>query len=381
MQSTQRAFIDGRDADAATGVDAVLSELKVAIVQGLRPKLQLIDVNGEYPKEFMQQVGTLGGFKQACPVEMGGTGMGMKWTIQVLEEIAKECLSTGFIVWCQTVCAWYMQNGESDYLKQHVLPKVLTGQALAGTGLSNPMKHFAGIENIRMTAIRCTDGYILNGTIPWVSNIDTDHYFAVVARIAEEDAYLMAVVPADTKGLSLGNGGHFIALEGSNTRSCIFRDVFVPHDFILSRPCEDFIRRIKPGFILSQTGFGLGLVNSCVELMKRANDSKRHVNCFLDDQAEAIEADLHAARRKVYALADEIGCGEQELRQDFTKEVIQARILASELSLRAAQSAMLHAGASGYRLHSTVERKVRESYFVAIVTPALKHLRKMLHET
>ncbi|GAC1406766.1 MAG: hypothetical protein NVSMB49_26500 [Ktedonobacteraceae bacterium] len=41
---------------------------------------------------------------------------------------------------------------------------------------------------------------------------------------------------------------------------------------------------------------------------------------------------------------------------------------------------MLHAGASGYRLHSAVERKLRESYFVAIVTPALKHLKKVLYE-
>jgi hypothetical protein len=38
---------------------------------------------------------------------------------------------------------------------------------------------------------------------------------------------------------------------------------------------------------------------------------------------------------------------------------------------------MLHLGSSAYRLHSTAERKLRESYFVAIVTPALKHLKKL----
>lgn len=377
MQSTQRAFIDTPNTD----VDTVLSELRVAIMQDLRPNLQLIDVNGVYPKEFMQRVGALGGYRQACSLDLGGTGEGIKRTIQIIEEVAKECLSTGFIVWCQTVCAWYIQNSESTYLKQHLLPNVITGQALAGTGLSNPMKHFAGIENMRMTATRCIDGYILNGTIPWVSNVDIGHYFGVAAKIAEEDTYLMAIVPADSKGLALGNGGHFIALEGSSTHSCIFRDVFIPNQCILSSPCEDFVTRIKPGFILSQTGFGLGLVSSCVELIKRTNDKKSHVNRFLDDQAEHLEADLHTVRREIYALADEIGCGEQDPRQDLIKEVIQVRILVSELSLRASQSAMLHAGASGYRLHSTVERKLRESYFVAVVTPALKHLKKMLHET
>ena len=38
---------------------------------------------------------------------------------------------------------------------------------------------------------------------------------------------------------------------------------------------------------------------------------------------------------------------------------------------------MLHAGAAGYKAGAATERKLRESYFVAIVTPALKHLKKL----
>ena len=129
--------------------------------------------------------------------------------------------------------------------------------------------------------------------------------------------------------------------------------------------------------MLTQTGFGLGLVDGCLTLIKRANNSKAHVNCFLDDQAGELEGELLAARRFIYGLADEIGCGEQSARPRLLSDVVQARILASELALRASQSAMLHAGASGYRQHSPFERRLRESYFVAIVTPALKHLRKL----
>ena len=45
------------------------------------------------------------------------------------------------------------------------------------------------------------------------------------------------------------------------------------------------------------------------------------------------------------------------------------RLAGGELSQRAAQAAMLHQGARGY---------LREAYFVAIVTPSLKHLRQEL---
>jgi alkylation response protein AidB-like acyl-CoA dehydrogenase len=379
MQSASH-FSQGRGVEnEPLAVDPFFPALRRVIEQDLRPQLHDIDVNGVYPKAFMRRVGETGGFKQGTPTAFGGTGKGIKWTIQVIEEISRECLSTGFITWCQTVCAWYIQHGVSDYLKAHILPQIITGERLAGTGLSNPMKHFAGIEKIHLTAQHSATGYLLNGSLPWVSNVDLEHYFAVVARVVDEDAYLMCVVPGNLPGLALRNGGHFIALEGSSTYSCTFRDAFVPNDYILAYPCDTFIPHIQPGFMLTQTGFGLGLVDGCLELIKRTNNSKGHVNCFLNDQADILEADLHAAREYIYSLANEIGCGEQKVRPNILQDVVQARILASELSLRASQSAMLHAGASGYRLHSPFERKLRESYFVAIVTPALKHLKKIQH--
>jgi len=41
---------------------------------------------------------------------------------------------------------------------------------------------------------------------------------------------------------------------------------------------------------------------------------------------------------------------------------------------------MLHCGAPGYVATGAAQRKLRESYFVAIVTPATKQLRKMLSD-
>jgi alkylation response protein AidB-like acyl-CoA dehydrogenase len=367
--------------------DALLSELRDAIEEDLEPNLHDIDVNGVYPETFMRRVGSLGGFRQGTSAALGGAGRGISYTIRVMEEVSKTCLSTGFCVWCQTVCAWYIQNSENEYLKGHVLPKVISGETRGGTGLSNPIKHLSGIERIKLGAERRPGeaGYVLDGAIPWISNVDdTGHYFAVVAGDEEEDDYTMAIVLSDAQGVKMRNGGHFIALEGSSTWGWRFKDAFIPDEFVLAAPAQAFIKRIRPGFVLTQTGIGLGLVGSCIELMKRANNradiKKSGVNDFLDDGVEDLEADLNAARRKTYALADEIGCDGEGLREDIFEDAVEARIVASELSLRASRAAMLHMGASGYLMHGTAERKLRESYFVAIVTPALKHLRKMLHD-
>ncbi|HEY9780286.1 MAG TPA: acyl-CoA dehydrogenase family protein [Leptolyngbyaceae cyanobacterium] len=354
--------------------------LRRAIAVDLAPKVEDIDLKGEYPRDFMHQVGAIGGFKQAVSPEFGGAGNGLRAAIQVIEAISQECLCTGFMSWCQIACTWYMQNSANDYLKQNILPQVATGKILGGTGLSNPMKHFAQIEKIALAAERQPGGYVLNGMLPWVSNVGAGHYFGVAARIADESEYLMAIVSDELEGLTLRQNAHFIALEGSNTFSCVFRDVFVPDELILAAPCEEYVKRIRPGFILTQVGMGLGLVASCIEIMERANQRLGHINCYLDDRAEDLATDLSLARSKTFALADEISDRTEPLELHLQKKVIQARIVASELSLRAANAAMLHVGARGYLHGCKAERKLREAYFVAIVTPALKQLKKMLSD-
>jgi alkylation response protein AidB-like acyl-CoA dehydrogenase len=357
-------------------VEAMLSQLRQAIGANLAPQVQAID-QGQYPRAFMQEVGALGGFGQAVVPAYGGTGQGLRAAIQSIEAISQECLCTGFMSWCQIACTWYMQNSDNPYLKTQILPQVATGQALGGTGLSNPMKHLAGIEKIALKAERRAGGYRVNGLLPWVSNIGAGHYFGIAAQILGTDDYVMAIVSDHLPGLELRCNAHFIALEGSNTFSCLFKDMFIPDEWVLAAPADAYVQKIRPGFILTQVGMGLGLTASCLEIMQRSNQRYGHVNCFLPDGVEELTAELDQARQTTYALADTIS-NHDRVDIALFKQVIQARITASELSLRASQAAMLHMGARGYLHGATVERKLRESYFVAIVTPALKQLKKML---
>jgi len=62
----------------------------------------------------------------------------------------------------------------------------------------------------------------------------------------------------------------------------------------------------------------------------------------------------------------------------YWRAVIEARLAAGEASVAAAHAAMLHCGARGYVAGGAAQRRLREAYFVAIVTPATKQLKKML---
>jgi alkylation response protein AidB-like acyl-CoA dehydrogenase len=154
---------------------ALMQSLKEAIAQKLAPDVTNIDLKGIYPEEFLRDIGGLGAYGQGVSTEYGGTGRGVLPALKAIEIVSETCLSTGFMTWCHNACSWYLQNTDNPFLKEQILPQVATGKLLSGTGLSNPMKHFAGIEKITIIATPCEGGYILNGTLPWVSNIGDQH--------------------------------------------------------------------------------------------------------------------------------------------------------------------------------------------------------------
>lgn len=361
--------------DAESAVAALVARVAARAKAELAPLVVDIDVKGLYPEAFLRGLGADGLFAAHVPGSMGGAGLGIDALVRGMEQVSRHCGSTGFMAWCQSALAWYLVNTDNAPLRERLLPGVMRGEILGGTGLSNLMKSCADIEPLRLRAVRVDGGYRVNGALPWVSNLGADHWFGVGIAMEGGDT-LLAAVHGGQDGLAMDQNAHFVALEGTRTFACQFKDVFVPDAEVLAHPHEfdGFIKRIKPGFVTMQAGIALGLIDDCVTIVRRFERSHGHVNRYLDDQADGLAAELAAARTAVYDLGARISAREPVA----AKEVLGLRAAASELSLKASNAAMLHAGASGYLIRHPAQRRVREAIFVAIVTPALKHLRKEL---
>ncbi|MGB4062576.1 MAG: acyl-CoA dehydrogenase family protein [Azonexus sp.] len=356
-----------------------LGAIREVIAAQLKPKVLDIDLKAEYPEEFLRALGRAGGFRGAVDAEFGGNELGLKHVIQVMEEVSKECMSSGFLVWCQTACARYIQLSDNAWVKKEFLPRIAAGELLVGTGLSNTIKSCDNIEEYRLSAKRVDGGYIVNGVLPWVSNLGQNHYFTTGCPVRNEDGsndgLVFILVDCQQAGFKLVDCAHFIGLDGTRTLACQFKEVFVPDNMVLAQPGESaaYIKRIKPAMILAQMGMGLGLIDACSKLMAQSNRTLAHVNQYLDDQFEDIESALEEGRAATYALADEV---QQGPVADRTLDILKLRLAGGELSVRAAHAAMLHQGAKGYLVRNAAQRRLREAYFVAIVTPATKHLRR-----
>lgn len=356
--------------------DDSLNTIRSVIAAHLTPKVLDVDLKAEYPEEFLRALGQVGGFRGAAQPAFGGNGLGMKHVVQVMEEVAKECLSSAFLVWCQTACARYIQMSSNEWVKKQFLSRIVAGELLAGTGLSNTVKSCDTIEDFRLSAKRVEGGYIINGVLPWVSNLGPSHVFTTGCPVIGEDGKLVfALIDCTQSGFKLVDCAHFIGLDGTRTLACQFKESFVPDSMVLAHPNESdaYVKQIKPGMIHSQMGMGLGLIEACCKMMHQSNKTLAHVNQYLDDQVDEIEGILGKARSAAYDIADELSAGPASER---TLDILKLRLAGGELSVRAANAAMLHQGAKGYLVRNPAQRRLREAYFIAIVTPATKHLRR-----
>jgi len=357
---------------AAPHAAAMLAAVREIADGALAELAEDIDRRGLYPEAVLRRLGEAGAFRAHLGLD-GEPDYGA--AIQAIGEVSRVCGATGFMMWCHGVCGLYMEASGNAALMGDALLDHARARTLGATGMSNPMKTFAGIETLLLRA-RAVDGggYVVNGTLPWVSNLGRDHYFGAVAVVEDADPprEIMFMVHCDAPGVELRNCPSFSAMEGTNTWAVRLTDHPIGAERLIADPVRPFVGRIRAAFILLQCGMGLGVAQGAIDSMWTVERQLGHVNEYLDDRPDELQAELDALTERTLRLARTPFASGNE----FLIDVLDARAHASELALRAAQSALLHQGARGYLMSSAVQRRVRESHFVAIVTPAIKHLRK-----
>ena len=363
-----------RELVTATPAEALLAAVRAVALGPLTQQVEAIDRQGRYPREVLQQLGQLGAMSAHLDSEAGTGDYGL--AIQAMAEVSRVCGATGFMMWCQAVCGLYMQQSGNPALMGEALQRHVSGAGLGGTALSNPMKSYAQIESLLLKATPVDGGYLVNGSLPWVSNLGAEHYFGAIAAVTDEDgssrSEVMFLLRCDSPGVELRECPSFAGMEGTGTYGIRLHDHFIGAGAIMAHPTKPFIARIRGAFVLLQCGMAVGVTQGAIDSIWAVEDQLGHVNQYLDDRPDALQAELDGLTERVMSLART----PFNTTTEFFIDVLDARAHGAELSLRAAQSALMHQGARGYLMSSPVQRRVRESHFVAIVTPAIKHLRK-----
>ena len=369
-RTSDDAFHGDFSREAAVEDGAAILRAATDIAEGqLKAAAPRID-GGHYPVEILRAFGEAGAL--GAHLDRNGCRVGV--SIAAMRAASGVCGTTGFLMWCHDVCGIYLEQSGNPALTGHVLDRHQRGETFGGTALSNPMKSLAGIEPILLRATRVRGGYSVSGSLPWVSHIGPGQYCGAMAGVYAADGSLsheILFILRFDDAVELKPCPSFSGMEGSSTWGMRLQDRFVGEDDLVADPARPFIERIKAVFILLQTGMAMGTVQGSIDSMWEVEQTLGHVNRFLNDRPDEIQGELDELGARIAKLAET----PYEGGRDYLIDVLDARAHGSELALRASQSALLHQGARGYLMSAAPQRRVREAHFVAIVTPAIKHLR------
>jgi alkylation response protein AidB-like acyl-CoA dehydrogenase len=353
---------------------SIADEVASIARKDLAPLAGAIDDGSVYPADLLRRLGGVGAWGSHRPKNGAAD---LRCAIQSIAALGEVCGATAFMAWCQNTLAWYAMNSSNPHLVAGFTDGVASGRILGGTGLSNPMKSFFGIEKLKLRGRRVEGGHVVRGALPWVSNLGPRHFFGTIFESEDRPGQIvMFLADCSDPAITLQPCKPFLAMDGTGTYGVQFRDAFVPDSLILAEPAGPFVKKIRAGFILLQAGMGFGLIRDCIAIMNEVDGPLGHVNRYLEQRP----TDFAELLSDLEAEAMQLARDPFNADDGYWRSVVALRLKIGEAAVAAAHAAMLHCGARGYLKSHRAQRRLREAYFIAIVTPATKQLRKMLAE-
>jgi alkylation response protein AidB-like acyl-CoA dehydrogenase len=326
-----------------------------------------------FPTEIVKRIGELGWLGIPIPEDEGGAGLDTLAYAIAVEEIGRVWGSLGLIVAAHTsLGCGPLHLAGTDEQKQRFLVPMAGGEVLGAYGLTEPG---AGSDagGTRTTAKRDGDDWVLNGAKRFITNAGHAGTYVVTARTGTTDrgdaAISAFIVPADTKGFSVGRLEDKLGLHASATGELRFEDARVPAANLLGDEGQGFrmFLKILDGGRISIGALAVGLAQAALdasipyaqtrEQFGRPIGTFQGVAFMVADMATEIDA----ARALVWKAA-----WLKDQGRDYGLAAAEAKLFASEVSARATNAAIQIHGGYGYTTDYPVERFMRDAKLTEI---------------
>ena len=298
------------------------------------------------------------------PGALGGLGGSLLDVVEAIATVSEQCLTSGFVFWCQRALIEYLAASDNSWLRSEILPQVLQAELSGATGLSNAMKHLAGIEHLRLHARLDQETITLNGVLPWASNLRPKQFVIAVAAQTDSGRSIVAAVPANVAGLQRGEDLQLFGLQASWTSSLQLNHVQLSHAWIISDNAMSFLPKIRPAFLLMQCGLSLGMARRSLQETLQSIDGNNEVALLVRLRYNAVT--LANLESQIWYLSS---LSSFTLAQ--TRQLFELRIGLTRLAVDLVQLELEAKGGSAYLKPSGTARRLREVAFLPVLTPSL----------
>jgi alkylation response protein AidB-like acyl-CoA dehydrogenase len=340
--------------------------------QHIKPYVMQWDESQEFPIHIFKQLGELGIMGAFVPEQYGGAGLSYFEYKAIIEEIAKVDGSIGLSVAAHnSLCTGHILSFGNDEQKQKYLPGLATAEWIGAWGLTEANTG-SDAGNMRCTAIKEGDDWIINGTKNWITHGKSGDIAVVICRTGEPRAKNNAtafVVEKETPGFRGGKKENKLGMRASETAEMIFENCRVPDSNRLGEVGDGFRQSLKilDGGRISIASLSLGIAKGAYEAALQYSQERYQFDKPISSfQAIAFKlADMITEIQAADMLTLQ-ACDLKNRGENVTKASAMAKYYASEVAVKVATDAVQIFGGYGYTKDFPVEKFYRDSKLCTI---------------
>jgi len=355
----------------------------------IAPRAAQWDRDHHFPTEVVRQMGKLGLMGLTAPEEYGGAGEDGDFTslCVAIEEIGRVDQAMGITLEAAVGLGInpILTFGSAEQ-KEQWLPALVTGQALAAFGLTEPG---AGSDaGATRTRAELVDGeWVIDGAKQFITNSGSEltSCVTVTARTGiatsaggEERAEISAfIVPADAPGFTAEPAYDKLGWHASDTHPLTLEDVRVPERNLLGergRGYAQFLAILDDGRI-AIAALAVGCIQACLDACVQYAGERQTFGVPIGRkqgvafQIADLEVMLQASRLLVYkaaSLKDAMGHGGGPKAGDLKRAAAVAKLYSTESAVTATRIATQVFGGYGFMEEYPVTRLYRDAKVLEI---------------
>ena len=349
---------------------ALREQLRQVVLEEVRPRVREMDEGCDYPHDIHQTLAGHNLLGLSMPKEYGGRGDTELAFCVYVEELAKVSGTIALVAAYVKLYGLPIILAGTEEQKERFLTGVIAGEQLGSYALTEP-----GVGSdpaaLQTRAEKRGDVYVLNGQKRFIGNAGISDYHVVFARTGGPGAKGLSAFVVDGKadGVS-AETLRTMGMPGWHLGAPKYEDVEVPAENLLGREGDGFkiammtFDRSRPAVAAQSVGVAQGAVDLALDYALRRETFGQPIfnHQGIQFKLAGLEAEIAAARALTFQAASFIDTRDERL----TKIAAAAKMVASDVAMKATTEAVQVLGGNGYLKDFPAERMMRDAKVLQI---------------